>query len=141
MSKREESDLKSRILGEMTVDHSDALDRNFHIAKQFIQITKEGKVHVLCKDALMDKENILLYLIGKLYAKRAELADTDAVKNKELMDELGKIEGSISGRLTELRDENKVVQVKRGYHVIPLNLVERTLKSIERKIKKAVQGG
>lgn len=141
MDKQKENGLKKMIIEEMTVDYSNALEKNFDLAKQFIRITKDGKVDILFKDKLSGKEKILLYLIGKLYAKEVGFAATDDVGNKELMDELGIPKGSLLPWLKDLRDENKIKQVKKGrytHHSIPVNLVERTLKSTERKLKKSI---
>ncbi len=131
-------DLRKKIIEQMTIDYSSTLEKNFELAKQFIRITKDGKVHLLHKESLGGKEKILLYLIGKLYAKEAEFTATDDIGNKELIDELGIPEGSLLPWLKELRAKNKVKQVKRGrytHHSIPLNLVEETLKSVEIKLK------
>ena len=141
MDKQRNNDLKKRIIEEMTVNYSSALERNFDLAKQFIRITEDGKVDILFKDKLSGKEQILLYLTGKLYAKEAGFIATDDVANKELMNELGIPEGSLLPWLKDLRDKNKIKQVKKGrytHHSIPVNLVEKTLKSVERKIKKSV---
>lgn len=140
MDKQKANALKTRIIDEMTTDYSSALEKNFNLAKQFIRITKEGKVDILAKDKLSGKEQILLYLIGKLYAKEAGLAATDEVGNKELLDELGIPKGSLLPWLKDLRDTNKIKRVKRGqyaYHIIPINLVEKSLKSIEEGMKKS----
>ena len=140
MNASNENNLRKRIMEEMSVDYSSALEKNFDLAKQFIRITKEGKIDVLVKDKLTGKDNILLYLIGKLYAKEAGVVTADDVGNKELMDELGITEGSLFPWLKDLRDENNIKQVKKEryvYHFIPINLVEKTLKSIEVKIKKS----
>ena len=140
MEQQARHSLKMRISEEMTVDYSSALEKNFDLAKQFIGITKAGKVDILVKDKLNGEEQILLYLIGKLYAKEAGFTPIEEVSNKELLEELGVPEGSLLPWLKDLRDTNKIKQVKRGrytYHLIPPNLVERTLKSIERKIKKS----
>ena len=69
--KTDTKNFKDRIKEEMSVDYSNALERNFEIAKKFIRVTNEGKVSLLTKDKLSGKEQILLYLIGKLYAKEA----------------------------------------------------------------------
>ncbi len=141
MDKKKGNSLKERIVDEMTVNYSDALDKNFDLAKQFIRITRDGKVDVLVKDKLTGKDSILLYLIGKLYAKEADLIPTDDVGNKELMNELGIPSGSLGRWLKDLRDGNKVKPISRGKytnHVVVLNVVEKTLKSIEKKIAKSV---
>jgi len=135
------NNLKKKIMEEMAVDYSSALEKNFDLAKQFIRITKDGRVDILSKDQLTGKEQILLYLIGKLYAKEAGFTVTDDVGNKELMDELGIPEGSLLPWLKDLRDENNIKRVKKEryvYHFIPMNLVERTLRSIEKKTAKGV---
>ena len=134
------SELRKKILEEMTVDYSDTLEKNFDLAKQFIRITRDGKIDVIVKDMISGKEQILLYLIGKLYAKEAGLSPTDEVGNKELMDELGIPIGSLLPWLKELRDKNKIKQIKRGrtvFHRIHINIMEKTLKRIERKINAA----
>ena len=135
------NDLKGRVLEEMTTNYSSALEKNFELAKQFIRITKNGKVEILFKERLTGKERILLYLIGKLYAKEAELASSEEAGNKELMDELGMCKGSLLPWLKDLRAEGAVKPMKRGKftnHTISINFVEDTLKSIEKKVSKEV---
>lgn len=137
MNKPKENNLKKRIMEEMTVDYSSALEKNFDLAKQFIRITKDGKVDVLVKDKLTGKDTILLYLLGKLYAKEAGVAVADDVGNRELMDELGIPEGSLLPWLKDLREGNDIRQIKKGrftHHTIALNVVEKTLKRIGKKI-------
>lgn len=139
MVNTQRDELKKRIMDEMLTDHYNALDRNFDIAKQFIGVTAEGKVNVKVKDYLNGKYQILLYLIGKLYAKEAGLTDTEDVGSKELMDELGIREGSLRPWIKELRDKNRIKQVKKDrymHYIIPTNLIETTLKEVDEKMKK-----
>lgn len=139
MENAEGSQLKRKIIEEMTTDYANSLDKNFDLAKQLIRITKDGKVDLVNKDDLTVKEKILLYLIGKLYAREAELAATDEVGNTELTDELGLPGGSVLPGLKELREENKIRRTTKGkysYHTINLNVVERTLKEILKKVSK-----
>jgi len=141
MDKQKENNLREKIIEEMTVNYSSALEKNFNLAKQFIRITRDGKVDVLYKDRLTGMDAILLYLIGKLYAKEAGLTLTDDVGSKELMNELGIPQGSLGRWLKDLRDSNKIKPITRGrytHHTAALNVVEKTLKSIERKIGKSV---
>lgn len=138
-AKKEPHNLKNKIIQEMTVDYANALEKNFEIAKQFIRITREGKVDILFKEKLTGKDKILLYLSGKLYAKEADFIDSDDVGNKELLEELGIPEGSLLPRLKELREKKKIKPIKKGrytHHIININVVEKTLKEIEKKIKK-----
>lgn len=137
VNKPNADNLRKRIMEEMTVDYSSALEKSFDLAKQFIRITKEGKVDVLVKDKLTGKDTILLYLIGKLYAKEAGVVTADDAGNRELMDELGVPGGSLLPWLKDLRDGNDIKQIKKGrftHHTIALNVVEKTLKRIGRKI-------
>jgi len=139
MENRMAGNLKQKIIEEMTVDYANALEKNFNLAKQLVRITKDGKVDVIVKDELTGKQNILLYLIGKMYAKEAELSATNDVGNQELLDELGVPKGSLLPWLKDLREENKINQITRGgyvYHVIALNVLERTLKEIIKKLNK-----
>ncbi len=124
MGKRDVDDLKKRIIEEMSVDYSSALERDFDLAKQFVRITKDGMVDVQFKEQLTGSQRILLYLVGKLYAKEAGLTSADAADNKELMNELGIPEGSLLPWLKALRDKKEIKQVKRGryvHHSISLN--------------------
>jgi hypothetical protein len=139
MSEGKKTELKNRIINEMTDDYSNALEKNFELAKQMLRITKEGKVNILCKEKLAGEEKIALYLIGRLYAKEAGFTQESGVDNKELMDELGIPIGSLLPWLKSLRDKKKIKQRKEGrrvIHIVPVNLVERTLKEIEKKVKK-----
>src|SRR5712664_3829022 len=133
------TELKKKILEEMTVEYSSNLEKNFDLAKQFIRITREGTIDVLVKNKISGTEQLLLYLIGKMYAKEAGLTASDEVGNNELMEELGIPVGSLMPWLKELRDKNMIKQIKRdnkAYHTIPVNRVETTLKTIQTKILK-----
>ena len=141
MDSKVTGDLKKKIIEEMTADYANALEKNFDLAKQLIRITKDGKVDVVVKDKLTGKQNILLYLIGKMYAKEAELTTTNDVGNQELMDELGVPKGSLLPWLKDLRDENRINTATKGkytFHTIASNVLEKTLKEI---LKKATKEG
>jgi hypothetical protein len=132
--------LKKKILEEMTVDYARVLEQNFDLAKQLVRLTKDGEVEILVREKVSGQEKILLYLIGRLYAKEAGLTSTDEVGNKELMEKLGIPLGSLLPWLKSLRDENKIKQIERDrytYHSIPINLVDRTLREIMEKVKRA----
>jgi hypothetical protein len=129
------TEFKEKILKEMVVDHSNALEKNFDAAKRFLGITKEGKVHLhVDKKKLSGKEMILLYLIGKIYAKEAGCSDVDHATNKELMEELGFPEGTVWGYISQLNKENRIRQVGKGEYRIPINLIEKTLNEINSKV-------
>ena len=102
--------LREWILKEMIADYSNALEKNFPLAKEMVKITKEGKVDVFVKDRLVLRDKVVLYLIGKRYAHTAGLAGSEYVKNAELMTELGLKEGSLLPTIMELRNANMLVQ-------------------------------
>jgi hypothetical protein len=132
-------EFKKKIRAEMAADFSNSLEKNFSLAKQFIRVTNDGFVDVLVKDKVNGPEKIQLYLIGKKYAKQGEFTTSDEVGNKELMERLGIPEGSLMPWLSELRDKNKITQLMQGrnaYHSIPVNLIEVTLKAVEKKVQK-----
>lgn len=136
-------DFKARIRDEMMVDYASALEKNFALAKTFVAITGEGKVEVLVKEKLTGKQQILLYLIGKLYAHEAGLAKTNDVGNKELMNELGMPKGSLLPGLKQLRDKKQIEQVKSGgytHHRVCINLVAKILGRIEERVRKPSTG-
>jgi hypothetical protein len=138
MDSEGEGDLRKRIIDEMTVDYASALERNFELAKQLVRITQEGRVEVRERERLPGTDQILLYLIGKLYAKEAGLADEDNVGNVELLEELGIREGSLHPWLKSLRDGKMIKRIKKGqysHHSISVNVVERTLQRIQDKMK------
>lgn len=130
------STLEERIKKEMISDYSSSLEKNFDFAKQLIKITKEGTVEVLGKEKFSGEELILLYLIGKCYAKEAALSQSNGVSNTELINELGKPEGSVFPWLKSLRESKKIKQnktVKPIEHYIQINLIEETLNKLCKK--------
>lgn len=136
----DKKDLKKRIREEMTVDYSSVLEENFDLAKQFIRLTEDGEVEVRVKEKVTGEEAILLYLLGKKYAKEGGYTLTDEVGNEEFLGNLGMPEGSLLPWLKSLRDRNRIKRIKREryvYHVIPIGLVGETLKLIDEKLQEA----
>ncbi len=128
--------LGQRINEEMGVSYANSLEKNFDLAKKFIRITPEGKVDVQLKDRLIGKEQILLYLVGKLYAKEAGKTIDDDVGNEELIGVLGIKVGSLLPWLKDLRDSDIIKSVKKGRHFIQISNIEKILNNIENKNKK-----
>lgn len=136
MNHGEKRNFKERIREEMVIDSTHILEKNFERVKQLIKITEDGKVDIRVRNKLNGKDKVLLYLIGKLYAKEGEYADTEEVDNKELMKELNIPEGSLLPWLKNLRDANRVRQTKKGryvLHSIPIKSVESILEEIEER--------
>ena len=138
MENKEQKSLREKILEEMTVSYANTLEKNFELSKKFVRITPEGKIDLLHKDKLTGVNQILLYLIGKLYSKEAGISTEAEVTNEELANELGIPSGSLLPWLKQLRDTNKIKSSKGGKyvkHFIQINIVERTLNGIDKKIK------
>ena len=131
-------ELKERIKDQMMSSYSNSLEKNFELAKNFIRITKEGKVDVIVKDKINVKFSILLYLIGKLYSKEGSLSETEFVGSKEFMEELGLPSGTFWRSIKELKDKNKVnTKTNKGVnsYTILISSVEKVLKMIKEKIE------
>ena len=133
---KETKNLKEKILDEMTIEHTSILEKNFSVAKELIQITTQGKIKIRIRSGLTNREEIILYLIGKRYAHEAELAESESVGNKELSNELGMPEGSVRGTMKELRDTRVVKRIeveKNITHSIYLHEIESALEQIKAK--------
>lgn len=132
-------EFKERILQGMVVSHSDSIERMFEIAKKYIGVTETGKTEIKKKEGLKGQDLIMLYLIGRLYAKKANLSDSEFVDNQELIDELGVPIGSLLPWTKILRDEKKI---ERGNddkikgHKIKLNVVESFLLNLDKNFNK-----
>jgi len=127
-------DLKSRILDEIIVNYKTVLEKNFDLVKEFIRVTKSGHVDVLIKEQLIIEDKILVYLVGKLYAKEAELTELGEADRKELMNELGISENSIGSILSGLKNKGMLNTRKEGsksYVSIKINMIESFLNSIK----------
>lgn len=131
-----ESNLKEKIRKEMVVDSGNALERNYELAKRFIRITQEGFINVLNKERYTGEEKVLLYLIGKLYAKEGGLVDSEKVDNDELSRELGVPLGSLLPWIKKLRDGGLIdtkYKGKKAFHSVRLFHIEKILKRLEEK--------
>ena len=131
----ENNKLKKRIIEEMIVDHQNILEKHFDLAKQFINISTEGVINIISEKKFSTEEKILLYLVGKLYAKEAGVVSTEEVGFKELMDNLGIVKGTIYPIIKRLREKNKISQRKQGkltYITIPMNLIGKVLSEIKK---------
>ena len=138
METKKEKSFRDKILEEMTVSYANALEKNFELSKKYVRITQEGKIDLLHREKLTGVDQILLYLIGKLYAKEAGLSMEASVDNEELIKELMMPIGSLLPWLKTLRDSNKITFSKEGKytkHYVRVNLIEKILQNIDNKLK------
>ena len=134
MTNDNKTNLKKRIIEEMTEDHQNILEKYFDLTKRFISITTKGSINIISEERFSIEEKILLYLIGKIYAKEADLVHTEEVGFKELMDNLGILKGTIYAVIKRLRDKNKIIQRNEGkitYITLPLNLLGKILSKMK----------
>ena len=134
MTPNDKTTLKERIIKEMIVDHQNILEKYFDLVKRFISISTEGSINIISEEKFSIEEIILLYLVGKIYAKEAGLVSTEEVGFKELMDNLGILKGTIYPVIKRLRDKKKISQRKEGkltYITIPLNLLGNILSKMK----------
>jgi biotin operon repressor len=135
MEKTDSQSFKDRILSEMRTEHEDSLERNFDLAKSYIRITSTGKVQVLAESTMPNPQRVALYLVGKLYARKADVAADDFVTNKELQEELSLPPGSVNSAVKELRDAGILRTENRGResaHRVNTSRIEALLKQVSR---------
>ena len=125
---------KKKIIEEMGVSYTNAMEKNFDLAKTFMKITEGGTVDVIKKDDFKVPERILLYLIGKRYAKEAGRTGSEFASWKELSGELGMTKGSVLPGVKTLRDTGKI-ESKKGKYSIKANFIETTLKKLSKRQK------
>ena len=129
----EKQKFKEVIIDGMKVDYDNVLEKNFDLAKKFIRITGSGTIDIINKENLSTNDKILIYLVGKKYAKEAQLADYEGAGNKELKDELGIPEGTLLPGIKHLRDKRMIKTIKKdglSFHNILPNLIEKVLKKL-----------
>lgn len=131
-------DLRERINKEMVTDHVEALERSFEVVKEIIRISPNGIIEVLNKDAYTTNNQILLYLIGKLYAFKGGLTKSEFVDNNELGSELGMLGGTLRPALKRLREASVIQTKKEGKIVksaIKLDRLEKVVTAVTTKPK------
>ncbi len=104
--------------------NKEILEQNFALAKEFIRVTKEGKVKILVNNNMFtEQEKIAMYLIGKQYAKYAGLAESEYVSVRELSSELNIPRKAVAARAAELRNKNIIADraehENSGYAILP----------------------
>ncbi len=121
---------------ELLYDEEEEFERLVPKVKKIVKVKKDGTPVIVCnKRTLSQSEQIMCYLIGKFFAKKLELTETDSVTNKELSQALKIDERVVAARLKDLRDEDLVEQVTRGEHRISTVNLESFLDKILEKIR------
>jgi len=82
------------------------MERYSSLAKRFVSINGQGEISIIVEGS--DKERILLYLIGKLYARKDGLVPSEFVDRSELVEKLGIPETSLLELLKELGNKQLI---------------------------------
>jgi len=121
---------------ELIYDEEEEFKRLVPKVKKIVKIKKDGGPVIVCnKRILSQSEQIMCCLIGKFFAKRLGLTETDSMTNKELSQSLKIKERTIAARLKDLRDKDLVEQVTRGEHRISTVNLESFLDKVLEKIE------
>lgn len=133
---QEEDDLEKWIKKELTVDIRDELNKHKEDVKKLLRLMPNGEI-IIKTDVVpvSSKEQIALYMIGKLYSNYVKYAKERTVTNKELADVLALPEGTVKTSLFQLRREGSIVALDAGVHQIKMGHVGAILKEVLSKEK------
>jgi len=121
-------------LSELIYDEDEEFEKLVPKVKKIVRVKKDGTPVIVCdRRKLSQGEMIACYLIGKFFAKKLELTETDTATNKELAKALKMNERVVGARLKDLR-EGVVEQVARGEHKISTVNLESFLDKLLEKV-------
>jgi hypothetical protein len=87
-------------------DRNQYMERYSSLTKRFVSINGQGEISIIVEGS--DKERILLYLIGKLYARKDGLVPSEFVDRSELVQKLGIPETYLLELLKELGNKQLI---------------------------------
>ena len=120
---------------ELIYDEEEEFERLVPKVKKVVRVKRNGTPVIVCdRSRLSQSDLIVCYLIGKFFAKKLELTETNTATNKELSEALRINEKVISARLKDLRDEGIVEWVARGEHKISTVNLESFLDKLLEKL-------
>lgn len=113
------------VLSALLTDPKETLKRLVTKAERVFKIDRESGAVVLLppKTRLTDRQLIAIHLLGRYFASKLELAQSDTLSIEQLQKLTQLEEGSLSARLSELKKEGLVEGAERGsYRVAYQNL-------------------
>ena len=126
-----EKELRQWVLSHMTTEAESELDLYKEQVAKLVSLTSTGDVIFNVDLPKLDAQTqILLFLIGKLYARIGGLVDSDTVTNEEIA-KYGR--GSSGGQrwaLTKLRQAHFIESTSPGVHHILPSQIGRAFKEI-----------
>jgi hypothetical protein len=134
----ENESLQDWVRREMTLEKTDLLVSVKERVARLLGVSTDGAVGFKLTaeqlTGLNAQERILLYMIGKLYAKAAGYTQEESVSNSELTADLGMPEGTVKSQLKVLRDARYVNSDGRGIHSLARNRMLEVLSQIENAV-------
>ena len=107
---------------------------------KFCKIDKNGYVVIYDKNLkLIDKILLILsarYLGNRLQQKlNRDITINDQVNNKEISNMLREKDIVVNARLKDLKDERKVIPIRRGIYKIAPHVIDQVLSALEERVK------
>jgi predicted HTH transcriptional regulator len=103
--------------------------------EKVVKVKKNGSPVIVCDERKLSQwEIIVLYLVGKFFAKQLKFSETESATNKEIARAFRLKENVVSARMKELRDEKLVEQVSKGEHKISTVKLEEFLDELLNKL-------
>jgi len=127
---------EKEILQRLVVDETETLKRIVGKAERILKIDKKtGETLISApRSKLTDKDQISVLLLGRYFANRLGLVNTDSMTVAEIADKLTIEEKAASARLSELKRERITENVSRGEYRISYVNVERMLDELGAKV-------
>jgi hypothetical protein len=128
LSERGATPLGEKVREKLTVDEGWLLDSELDVLRNYIGLTKDGKVvFKVERSKLSQRHRILLYAIGKYLAHEAGYASEPYVTIEELANELGLRFTDTGIKCSELWREGILLSIEKGYRVLLRRAVETVL--------------
>ena len=129
--------LKDKIQDRMVTDHETILESNFERVEKLFRLYEDGTINLEGQYRDLEvKLQILIYLIGQLFAYEGELAESDTLETSFFYDRIDKSDRTIRSYLQELRDEGYVKKEGQSKH----RLIAENLPDALGEIEEAVGG-
>ena len=127
---------KEEILKELLIDEEGVLKELVNKAKKIFKIDKKSGRTVLLipKTRLTDRESIILTLIGKYFANKLNLFDSNSMTIEDIAQELNMAKPSVSARIADLKRERVVEMLARGEYRINYTEIGRLLDETSEKV-------
>lgn len=130
------SDEKEEILKELLIDEEAILKDLVNKAKNIFKIDKKSGRTILLipKTRLTDRELIVLALMGRYFANKLNLFDSNSMTIENVAQELNMAKQSVSARMSDLKRERIVEMLARGEYKINYTEISRLLDEISEKV-------